>query len=57
VTETGPLLHTGEVPGEEELSLIDAYPADSLHSRLCAGIAACGQDYPDIRPQRRPLAD
>jgi xylulose-5-phosphate/fructose-6-phosphate phosphoketolase len=25
VTETGPLLHTGEVPGEEELSLIDAY--------------------------------
>jgi xylulose-5-phosphate/fructose-6-phosphate phosphoketolase len=25
VTETGPLVHTGEVPGEEELSLIDAY--------------------------------
>ena len=25
MTETGPLLHTGEVPGEEELSLIDAY--------------------------------
>jgi xylulose-5-phosphate/fructose-6-phosphate phosphoketolase len=25
VTEIGPLLHAGEVPGEEELSLIDAY--------------------------------
>jgi xylulose-5-phosphate/fructose-6-phosphate phosphoketolase len=25
VTETSPQLHTGEVPGEEELSLIDAY--------------------------------